>query len=201
MFKKILFISMSLCLISIGGPYASDNKLAYYHDFWSPRYHGELLNYCFYHKSKCGLEVANRYCKIMGYEKATKASITNNVGLANYIDVCQNCNKTQCKGWDCNGFKVIRCKDSFKHTPTFAYHFRKRDFVFPRLANFRLDWCHEDGKNCGKQVADSFCRMMGYMQSSAYDIDNNVYASREIANGKLCFGKSCRGFSKITCYR
>lgn len=201
MFKKVFFTGVCLVLIFLKNGYATDDKLAYYHDFWSPRYHGELLNYCFYRTSGCGIEVASKYCKIMGYEKATKAYIANNVGLANYIDGCPKCKKTQCKGWDCNGFKVIRCKNKIQHTPPYAYYFRKRDFVFPRFENFRLAWCYENDSNCGKKVANSFCRMMGYMQATDYTIDNQVYASREIGNGKLCFGKSCRGFSKITCYR
>lgn len=181
--------------------YSSQNKLDYYHDFWSPRYHGELLSNCFYHKSICGIEVANQYCKVMGYKKAIKALVTNNVGLANYIDGCPNCKKYQCKGWDCNGFKVIRCVDSVEHAPGYSYHYRQRNFVLPRLDNFRLDWCYEDGKGCGKKVANSFCRIMGYTESHDYKLDNKVYASREIGNGKLCFGKNCRGFSYINCYR
>lgn len=201
MYRKIFVAFLGLCLIFIENAHASVDKLAFYHDFWRPSYHGEHLNYCLYHKPTCGIEVANKYCKIMGYEKATKAFIANNVGLANYIDGCPNCKKTQCKGWNCNGFKVIRCADKIKHTPIYVYHFRKRDFVVPRLAHFRLDWCYEDGNGCGKKAANSFCRMMGYMQAINYNLDSNVYASREIGNGKLCFGKSCRGFSKITCYR
>lgn len=200
MYKIFKLIIALLCCYSIIS-FSADQSLTYYRDFWSPRYHGELLDYCFFGKKNCGMEVANQYCKLMGYKSAKKSLLANNVGLTRYIDGCEKCSNSKCKGWNCDGFKMIRCSNDVDHTPPSAYYYRERIYVLPRMDKYRVAWCYEDGKGCGKKVANSFCRRMGYSRSSAYTTDTEIHASREIGNGKLCFGDQCRGFSSITCYR
>lgn len=181
--------------------YGLDKNLTYYHDFWDPLYHGEILNYCLYDGSKCGLDVADKYCQLLGYESATKSIIAYNVGLTKYLDGCENCKRVECKGWDCNGFKLIRCKNRFSHTPVKPYYFNAQTFVLPRFNKYRVAWCYKDEKNCGKMAANSFCRQMGFMRVAEYHIDKEINATRAIGSGELCFGQKCQGFSSITCSR
>lgn len=199
---RIIFCGFVLVVFS-SCVFSGQDSLTYYRDFWSPRYHGEILNYCLYSNKTCGIEVADKYCKIMGYESATKSLIANNVGLTNYLDGCTFCGKSKkrCKGWNCNGFKLIRCTNDVNHSPPHAYSYRERTYVLPRMQKYRVDWCYENGKGCGKKVANSFCRQMGYAHAVDYKQDPNVHASREIGDSKLCFGDSCKGFTSISCYR
>ena len=199
-----IFVSLQILLFLFSvQTFAAEGSLTYYREFWSPRYHGELLNYCLSNKQSCGIEVADKYCIIMGYQKATKSLIANNVGLTKYLDGCTFCGKSKriCKGWNCNGFKLIRCANNVEHFPVPAYSYRERTYVLPRIEKYRIDWCYENGKGCGKKVANSFCRLMGFERATGYKQDPQVHASREIGDGRLCFGDSCRGFSSVTCYR
>lgn len=197
------YLQILLVLFSVEVFAAQQGSLTYYRDFWSPRYHGELLNYCLVTQNACGIEVADKYCVIMGYQKATKSLIANNVGLTKYLDGCNFCGKSKriCKGWNCNGFKLIRCANNVEHFPVQAYAYRERTYVLPRVEKYRIDWCYENGKGCGKKVANSFCRRLGFARAINYKQDIAVYASREIGDGRLCFGDSCKGFSSVTCYR
>ena len=198
-----VYFQILLVLFSVEVFAAQQESLTYYRDFWSPRYHGELLNYCLVTQNTCGIEVADKYCVIMGYQKAAKSLIANNVGLTKYLDGCNFCGRSKriCKGWNCNGFKLIRCANNVEHFPVQDYAYRERTYVLPRVEKYRIDWCYENGKGCGKKVANSFCRRMGFARAINYKQDIAVYASREIGDGRLCFGDSCKGFSSVTCYR
>jgi hypothetical protein len=63
----------------------STNEHNFSRNFWYPTYNIQRLSYCSFCGKECGLAVANRYCKMMGYEKATKQIIDYNVGLTNYL--------------------------------------------------------------------------------------------------------------------
>lgn len=165
-------------------------------NFWQPMYHGERLNYCSFDRKSCGLALANRYCQLMGYVKADQAIKDNNIGLTNYLMTTY-----RCQGWECNGFKTIRCVGSVSHKPPQSYHYRYRRFVFPRYNNYRVAWCYDGEKNCGRRAAYSFCRRMGYLQASKYKIDKCLPATQAIGNQKLCFGALCNGFAQIDCFR
>ena len=190
----ILFIF--LVTPSIVAAEAVHHKQDFFRDFLSPTYHIERLNYCMLDGKECGLSVADQFCKIMGYEEAVKAIIDNNVGLTNYL-----LTRAQCKGWRCNGFKIITCKKRFSHQPAKYYQYRSERFVFPRIDHYRVDWCYDNGKECGHRAAHSFCRKMGYMRARDYKIQEHVPATKALGDQKLCFGKLCNGFSDITCYR
>jgi hypothetical protein len=145
---------------------------------------------------ECGLAMATRYCKIMGYAKASGERIDYNVGVTNYLST-----RFQCKGWGCNGFKWITCRGVFSHTPKRSYFYRSKRYVFPQFDHYRVNWCYENEKGCGKQAASSFCRRMGYTRVLSYQKQTNVPATQALGNQKLCFGPTCQGFSEIICYR
>ncbi|WP_133127170.1 hypothetical protein [Legionella nagasakiensis] len=189
----ILFIVLNLTIGKVNAEGKSQN---YYRNFWSPTFHIQRLNYCTLGGKECGMPVARRYCQMMGYKEADKQIIDYNVGLTNYIF-----SKAQCKGWRCNGFKLIRCVGNISHKPPQIYYYRYRRFALPRMDHYRVDWCYESGKGCGRQAAHSFCRRMGYLRTEGYKKQERVPATKAIGNQKLCFGNQCTGFSEIICYR
>lgn len=182
---------ISLC----GQANAEHHQQLFSRNFWSPTFHTQRLNYCTL-DGKCGLAVANMYCRMMGYEQADEAIIEYNVGLTNYL-----LSSAQCKGWRCNGFMLITCVGNFSHKPEKNYYYRSQRFVFPQFDNYRVDWCYQNGHGCGKRAAYSFCRRMGYMNAQYYKKQEDVSATKALGNKKLCFGEGCDGFSSITCYR
>jgi hypothetical protein len=172
------------------------NKDKFYRNFWLPKYHGERLNYCSLDGKQCGFALASRYCRLMGYDYADQQIIDHNVGLTNYL-FCH----ARCKGWRCNGFKTIRCVAKMLHNPPKTYHYRLRRFVYPRFNRYRVDWCYDGHRGCGRKAAFSFCRRMGYLDARHFKIQQSIAATKAISNQKLCFGLLCNAFAYIDCFR
>lgn len=164
--------------------------------FWQPTYHGVPLNYCLPDGTSCGYKVANRYCCILGYERASQQLIANNVGMSIYLS-----NGQKCSNWRCNGFKVIHCTKRLSHRPAEDYHYRLRHFYYPRYKHYRVAWCYDGKTGCGRRAAHSFCRRLGFTKSHRYTIEKDIAATQAIGNQKLCFGKGCNAFKEISCYR
>ncbi len=167
-----------------------------FRDFFYPKYRGMRLSYCAVDNKTCGLELASKYCKLLGYDTASKMMIDHNIGLTRYA-----ASSLKCQGWRCDGFKLITCKNSLKISPTPVYYYRMKDFAVPRFENYRVDWCYKKNKGCGKQAANAFCRKQGYKHARGYEKETKVAATRTIGSGSLCFGQACKGFDRITCYR
>lgn len=176
--------------------HADEQNSTYTRDFWSPRFHTERLSYCSFGGKTCGKAVATQYCHQMGFESLTHEEIEHNVGLTHYLD-----NNSGCRGWKCDGFKLIQCANKIIHKPIQPYYYRLKKFVFPRFDHHRVDWCMEKNKHCGKPAAYSFCRRLGYEQVKSFKKDKGVAATRTLGSQDLCFGLECHGFSEITCYR
>lgn len=190
---KWIFLMGIFCSFTVQSETPKSN---YYRNFWSPLYHGQRLDYCMQGGLTCGKCVADQYCNMLGYEKAAKYTKDYNVGFTHFLAT-----NTQCKGWTCNGFKLIRCEAKLTHQPSKAYFYRAREYAFPRYEHYRVDWCYENNKGCGQQAANSFCRRMGYMKAKQFKIQTHISATRALGNQRLCFGNHCRAFSSITCYR
>lgn len=191
--RGLVVCSMILSILS--SSYAADRS-NFYRNFELPTYHGLRLDYCSWQNKECGMPIASRYCQMMGYAYADQQVIDYNVGLTHFLSTPQ-----RCIGWRCNGFKTIRCVAKLKHVPPKAYHYRLRKFVYPRYEQYRVDWCYDGKRGCGKSAAFSFCRRMGYLQSRRYAMEDNLGATKAIANQKLCFGNKCKGFRFISCFR
>lgn len=192
-----MIVVFAFSLLTMSNSCAADRSTNFYRNFWLPTYHGIRLNYCSLDKQECGKPVATRYCRLMGYAYANQQIIDHNVGLTNFISTTQ----VQCKGWRCNGFKTIRCVAKLTHNPPKPYHYRFRQFVYPRFELYRVAWCYDGQRGCGKRAAFSFCRRMGYLQARRYTLQKKVAATQAIGNQKLCFGNECNAFGSITCYR
>lgn len=185
-----------LAVLMWGSVLGAQRSEIFHRSFWQPYYHGQRLHYCTLDGKECGMPVATKYCQMMGYARADQQVIANNVGRSNYIATL-----AKCTGWRCNGFKTIRCTSTITHKPPKSYHYQLRRFVFPRYNHYRVDWCYDGQHQCGRRVAYSFCRRMGYMQARNFTVQKNVAATQAIGNQKICFGKQCNAFGEINCYR
>jgi len=165
-------------------------------DFWYPLFHAERLDYCLMGQQLCGHEVANRYCRLMGYRLSKTEQIEYHVGLTHYLD-----ERSQCKGWQCHGFKLITCVGPIKTSPKAEYLAHSRKFAVPRKDQYRVAWCYAKGHQCGKRAAYAFCRLMGYGKVTHYEKQSKLPATRTLGDKTLCFEKNCSGFASITCYR
>jgi hypothetical protein len=167
-----------------------------YRDFWYPLFHAERLDYCLTDNQQCGQVVANRYCRLMGYRHAKAQQIDYNVGLTHYLG-----ERKQCKGWQCNGFKLITCEGAIQTSPKAEYLQHTHKFVFPRANNYRVAWCYKKDHDCGQRAAYSFCRHAGYGKATQYTIQKKLPATQSLGDHQLCFGQDCQGFASITCFR
>src|SRR3990167_1691635 len=192
--RKVVLVAL-LALIAFGAQAARD-KSAFYRNYWHPIYHGQHLNYCELDGKTCGLAVASAYCRIIGYDNADQAIIANNVGETRFLE-----GSAYCKGWQCNGFKTIRCVSKLPHKSPRAYYYRLRRYAVPRFNHYRVDWCYDGLKGCGHKAAFSFCRRMGYTDVRQSRMQTALGATQAIGNQKLCFGNTCTGFANIDCFR
>lgn len=196
--KKMKNLSVSCIILSLLLPLSSysANNAEYYRIFWNPTVRGQLLNYCEVNKSICGKAVADRYCREMGYARSNQFVKAYNVGLTHFIEA-----SIRCKGWECNSFKHIRCVEFIDNTPPKQWHYRFNHFVYPRVDNYRLNWCYEGEQGCGRKAAFAFCRHQGFMDVKYFKLQSHVAATKSIGNQQLCFNNNCKGFAVIDCKR
>nr|WP_238582766.1 hypothetical protein [Legionella geestiana] len=185
-----------LSLLTLTASADNGAKQNAFRSFWHPTYHGKRLDYCSLDGKKCGMPIANAYCRAMGYARADQMVKAPNLGMTHYIGT-----PAHCKGWRCNGFMLIDCVEKLSHTPPASWHYRLRDFVYPRHSNYRISWCYDGDKGCGKRAAHSFCRRMGYLEAKSYKVQEHVPATKALGTDELCFGNDCRGFLHIACAR
>jgi hypothetical protein len=189
--KKTIILLLSLYSLSgfsLNNPGVSRN-------FWYPNYHGKRLDYCSV-QGKCGEFVADQYCKLLGYQKATQVIKDYNVGYTNLIR-----SRAECQGWQCYGFKLIACIGNINKRPIPDYDYRLHKYTHPRMNHYRIAWCYKEHSGCGHRAASSFCRRMGYRIAKSFKKELNVPATQSLGEQKLCFGSECNGFASVTCYR
>lgn len=195
--KKHGLISILLALM-VGVSYSQvvDKSQQAFRSFWHPMYLGERLDYCAADGKTCGKPIAQKYCRMMGYEDVHQQVIAYNIGLTHIIN-----SHALCKGWRCKGFMTVECAKSMAHHPASSYHYREKQFAYPRYQDYRLDWCRTQHKSCGAKAAFSFCSQMGYMHAKHFEKETQLTATKTIGSEELCFGPECQGFKTITCAR
>jgi hypothetical protein len=167
-----------------------------FRNVWHPTYRGERLDYCSCDHRACGRALATRYCKILGYDRASNHAIAYNVGLTHYLH-----SRMRCTGWTCKGFTFITCASRVSHTPPKPYHYTNKVYVNPRFGHYLVDWCYKRNSGCGLRAASAFCSHMGYLKASAITKQSCANATKTIGSQELCFGKQCNAFQRIVCYR
>lgn len=194
-FKRFLVFIFLLCFFTMQSN-AANLKNKAFRTIWHPTFLGERLDYCSFDGKECGKAVANRYCQMLGYDYSSQNVIAYNVGLTNYF-----ASRVQCKGWRCNGFMAISCATGLSHNPPKPYHYREKQFFYPRYNDYRVDWCYDKNKGCGTRAANSFCSRMGYLQAKHFVKEVQISATKSIGSQELCFGNQCNAFKSILCYR
>lgn len=190
---KQRLLVLVLCIAGVTAQAGTHEDL-YYRAFWNPVVHGTRLDYCNSSARVCGLPLARDFCKIMGYETVSQASIDYNVGITRYLD-----NAKICKGWRCHGWNVIRCKSHIKKK--LMDEIQSRIFYFPRMHWARVDYCYMKDHGCGKRAAYAFCRSMSFEHVGSFKKEHNVLSTCTLGEQRRCFGYGCDGFAQITCTR
>lgn len=167
-----------------------------YQTFWHPLYHGQRLAYCSRDYTMCGQEIAQKYCQMLGYDKASEQQIASNIGLTQYLAT-----NTICKDWRCNGFTFISCSTRLVSKNSAAYLYRSKEFTSPRYNGYRVDYCYEKGRSCGTRAALSFCKRIGYLYVKSFLKEHQIGMTQTIGSHELCVGTACNSFRSIVCYR
>ena len=74
-----------------------------------------------------------------------------------------------------------------------------RNFFAPAIEGARLDACLTAGGECGKPVADAYCKAQGFEVAVLFQREP-VLLSRRLGAGGMCEGNSCTSFRQIKCY-
>lgn len=156
----------------------------------APRYFDDRLDWCLTWGTNCGKPAAVAWCNrrqftdvvVFRAEVVGKSARTRLIG-SNQV----------CSGQDfCTAFAYITCTGLID---------RNRVFVNPVWKGYRLDVCLQWGTNCGKPVADAFCKTKGFSQSfhDVGDAAPGYAATRLIGTDQVCDKPFCRGFQRIIC--
>lgn len=164
--------------------------------FWHPMSKEERLDYCQEDRVNCGADVANCYCRRMGYEKAAYFKKAPNLGLTRLVS-----GLSECRGWMCSGFEYIKCQGERTYTHRPQSDYRQEIFVRPRWRNYPLSWCYGNQRHCGQKAAYAFCRWQGFRKVIKHSPAKCVNASKEIGTSALCFNNDCQSFEYIVCGR
>jgi hypothetical protein len=80
-------------------------------------------------------------------------------------------------------------------------HAAAQDRVYnePRWFDDRLDWCLDRATNCGKPVADAFCKRRRYTSAIDFRIAENIGRTRIMNTNETCDSPGCDGFQYIKC--
>ena len=74
-----------------------------------------------------------------------------------------------------------------------------RNFFAPAIEGARLDACLTAEGQCGKPVADAYCKAQGFEAAVLFQREP-VAASRRLGAGGMCEGGACTSFRQIKCY-
>src|SRR3990167_2453074 len=80
---------------------------------------------------------------------------------------------------------------------TLAY----RQYWNPHWHHQVLNYCLIHSHNCGKIVADKYCKTMGYAYADQFVKANSVGLTHYIDQQARCSGWQCSGFSMIRCVK
>lgn len=175
-----------VCVLSwSAAPVAAEDKT-----YNKPRYFNDRLDYCLTWGTNCGKPAAVAFCNrqrfpdvaVFGAEVVGKSAPTRLIG-----------NNQVCSGQDfCTAFAYITCTGEIE---------RNRVFVNPVWKDYRLDVCLQWGTNCGKPVADAFCKTKGFSRSfhAVVDAEPGYAATRLIGTDQICDKPFCVGFQQIIC--
>ncbi len=80
----------------------------------------------------------------------------------------------------------------------------EQTFAKPKQGPYRVDWCYKWASLCGQPAADRFCQSKSFSNSSDFEeaVDIGALTPTIVqADGQICNGPQCDGFSYITCVK
>ena len=177
-----LFLSACLVGVSI----FSSNLVGKTVKIINPKVGGIALDWCKTWGHGCGAPAANYYCRVKGYLYAVDFAKDPHIGYTKILKTGQICNANFC-----DSFKYITCKVK-------PVQFRR--FHWPKYQGVALDWCYLWARNCGKKVADEYCKYRGYWKGALrYKKANNVGYTKIMRTGQICNANFCDSFEYIDC--
>ena len=76
-----------------------------------------------------------------------------------------------------------------------------RNYFAPLLDGARLDACLTAGTDCGKPVADAFCKAQGFETAILFQREHATNQStRRLGSGDMCDNGACTSFRQIKCF-
>jgi hypothetical protein len=167
-------------------PSASTESWPYEQPFWL----GQRLDWCLTWGAGCGRPAALAYCQRNRFEDVLSFS-PEVVGKS--VPTRLFGSNEVCSGFaNCTAFASIICTKPIPHNRVFAN---------PEWKRTRLDVCLQWGTNCGKPVADAYCRAKKFSQAFAFaqDLVPGDVPTRVMGTDQICTGPGCRGFQQIIC--
>ena len=75
-----------------------------------------------------------------------------------------------------------------------------RNYFAPVIDGARLDACLTAGGECGKPVADAFCKSQGFETSVLFQREPvPATQTRRLGSGDMCESGTCTSFKQIKC--
>ena len=155
-----------------------------------PRWMDQRLDWCFIWGKDCGQPPADHFCRRHLFSGATDFRAEPNIGT--YEPTRLAGSNQVCNQPFCTGFEYITC---------FGPISLEQKFTPPVWHNYRLDWCLNWEKDCGKPAADAFCKANGFPEALFYQSDPGVGTQPTllIGTGQICNAAFCTAFQIITC--
>ncbi len=156
--------------------------------FHNPQVSGIPLDWCLTWATNCGQPAADYFCRWKGFERASGFAEAVDIGYTKILKTGQICRASFC-----DGFAYIDCVRGQATT---------RQFNYPTVHGYRLDWCRRWATDCGKGAADAFCRLQGFSSAQSWAIDpdiGNRSPTFVIETGQICNQNFCDGFRYIVC--
>jgi hypothetical protein len=75
-------------------------------------------------------------------------------------------------------------------------------FPYPIHEIYRLNYCLNWNKDCGKPAAQTWCKEQGFRWASGFKIDENIgslFPTIVLGENRVCAQFVCDGFQEITC--
>jgi hypothetical protein len=77
-----------------------------------------------------------------------------------------------------------------------------KTFENPVYKNYALDWCYTWAADCGKPVADAYCKISKYDSAKSFKKLPHVgEPTRLIGSNQVCDEGGCDSFASITCQK
>jgi hypothetical protein len=181
--------------------------------FVSPKFGGNMLDWCMNWGTGCGTEAATAWCKTEGFDVATDASQAVDIGASTptkLIATGEVCDQSYC-----DGFASVTCatvaapppkpvEATPEPVPTEmeapAAEAAEETFKNPLFNDTRLSWCYDGSTGCGKQAADVWCTQKEFSTATNFKYVSGVKPTIQIGTGKST-RTAGKAFSRITCVK